>query len=285
MKKFFTLLTMLAIIGVANAQKERLLIDYFTVSNRDDFTNASQMRNQVITGIQSTNRLICIDVDSEKTLVIEESRRYSESAMGDQTARIGEMKRLGANYVLSGNVDNITTEQHTSSYDNSIYYTAEITFTLKITKTEDGSLLGSESIRVSGGGLLSSRATTREKALSNTNSAIKTRMKRFVDVYFPLEGTIAEIKEEKKGKMISCYISLGSDHGIDNGQLLNVFRIQQIAGRASRIEIGKLKVETVVAGDLSDCKVSKGGDVILKAFASGDPIVVETAARKPVVVL
>ncbi len=277
MKKLFMLFAIMATVCTASAQKERMWIDYFSFSTRDGHAHVNNLRNQVITGMSATERLIFIDVDTESALMIEESRRSKEGAMFDEVARMGKMKVLGAHYILSGNIDAISIDKKIIEDKKIVYFNARVKFTLKVTRVEDGSILASESFSITGGGQRLGKNP--EMAVVNTVSLAKDRMKRFIDNTFPLSGSVVEMKSEKKGKMEACYINMGSAHGLSAGQFLKVYQIKMIAGRESKIEIGQLKLDVVVAADLSDCKVSKGGDLILKAFLAGDKLEVQTIAR------
>ena len=58
--------------------------------------------------------------------------------------------------------------------------------------------------------------------------------------------------------------------------MLDVFEVKLIAGREAKTEIGSLRVEEVVAGDLSMCVVIKGGKEIMAAFRKGSEMRVLT---------
>ena len=49
-----------------------------------------------------------------------------------------------------------------------------------------------------------------------------------------------------------------------------------IAGKEAEINVGNLKVDEVVAGDLSDCSVTKGGKEIMTAFKAGSELRIKT---------
>lgn len=282
MKRFLLLLSLVMVTFSTslqaqesnNLEKKRVLVDYFsTLRNPMCQRYLGQVRNQVISGISATGRLVVIDVDSEETLKVEESRRMDKSAMGDELARVGEMKKLGANFGLFGSLDNIVVERKKTD-DGKVYYNATISVTLKAVRVDNGSLHGSDIFSIYGGGIGS--GTTEDKAVTSAVSAIRGKMETFVDKYFPLNGTIVEVKEQKRGKLISCYIDLGTALGVSKGQYVKVMAIRSIAGRESKIELGRMKVEETIAADRSECKVTKNGDDIFEAFNAGDPLVIET---------
>ena len=120
--------------------------------------------------------------------------------------------------------------------------------------------------------------SSRNEAVVSTLNRVKQSMDNFVNEYFKLSGTIVEMKEaNKKGDQAkSVYISLGSDSGMAKGQLLEVFEVKMIAGKEAEINVGNLKVDEVVAGDLSDCSVTKGGKEIMTAFKAGSELRIKT---------
>ena len=132
------------------------------------------------------------------------------------------------------------------------------TATKKVVATKDFKLTG----MLSGGG------DTPDEAITDALKQVKNQMKNFVDENFKLKAVILgegfEVKKIKE--MVSCLITMGSDHGVDKGQRLDVSVINIIAGRETNKVIGQITIQEVLAGDLSQCKVTKGGEEILKAM-------------------
>ena len=101
MKKLSMLLLAICAGISALAQKPVVVVDYFTSPSCKD-ASVSALRSEVIAGLSETGRVNLIDVESESALVLEANRRSSELALEDQTARMGAMKTLGANYIITG---------------------------------------------------------------------------------------------------------------------------------------------------------------------------------------
>ena len=89
-------------------------------------------------------------------------------------------------------------------------------------------------------------------------------------------GSVIEIAEAKKDEAKKVYIDLGSDLGITKGQKFDVREEREIAGRKINKVIGELKVESVEAGDISLCKVTKNGKAIQAAFNEGKTLSIIT---------
>lgn len=274
MKKALLTLFLSSVCSIAFAQKSVVIIDYFTNTASVDKSDASMLRSKVIDGINAINRVNLIDVESEATLALEASRRNSEMALEDKTARAGVMKTLGANYAIYGSVSKMDADYKTS--DSGSYYVGNIAYSLTVINLENGTVLGTKSFTYTG--LTGNTGSSRNEAIVSTLNRVKQSMDNFVNEYFKLSGTIVEMKEaNKKGDQAkSVYISLGSDSGMAKGQLLEVFEVKMIAGKEAEINVGNLKVDEVVAGDLSDCSVTKGGKEIMTAFKAGSELRIKT---------
>ena len=258
----------------AFAQKPVVLIDYFEAPKSVTAAGVTAVRSAVIAGINQMNRVQLIDVETESSLNMEGIRRSKESAIADETARLGAIRTLGANYIIRGTVSNVSGEYHKT--DNGSCYNGNIVFSLSVVNVENGVTVGTKNITYAG--LTGNVGSTADEAIVSTLGRVKQSMDNFVNEYFKIKGTVVEMKEtNKKGdKATSLYISLGSDSGISKGQKFNVYQVKMIAGVESQEEIGSLTVEEVVAPTLSQCKVTKGGKEIMTAFRNGVEIRVET---------
>lgn len=267
MKKIFFTLIGLVLCAFAFAQNQVVVVDYFTSpsSKSSDVTN---LRNHIIEGIYETGRVTLIDVDTEASLAKEASRRTSESSLADQTARLGVMKTLGADFLLTGSATVIKTEKDDNRYKG------HLVFTLKVVSAENGAIVGSETYEFSGS------ASTPAIAITECFEKAKKAMAAFVSKFFKAKGTIVEMGEIKNGKPETCYINLGASSGLEKGQVLIVNEVKMIAGVEGVEPIGKLKVEAVVADELAKCSVADGASEILTAFQTGHELRVITKQKK-----
>lgn len=272
MKKFITFFVAMSSCICLSAQKPVVVVDHFT-SASCEASALVNLRNQVISGIYETGNVNLIDVEAEETLAMETERRSSDLSLADQTARLGQMKRLGANYVLTGTASKLGADRK-----NSNYYTGNVVFTLKVVSTEDGTLVGSETYQYSN--MNAGSGSSADAALYETLGMVKNAMVEFASKYFNVKGAIVEMGEMKNGKLQTCYINLGSSSGIVKGDLMFVNEIKMIAGVEGREPVGKLKVEAIVADGLSKCKVVSGSDAILSAFQAGHELLVEGKEKK-----
>ena len=278
MKKILSLVAALAVSVCAFAQKPVVVVDYFTSPSCTE-SGVSALRSQVISGITETSRVNLIDVESEAALTLEASRRSSELALEDQTARMGAMKTLGANYIITGVASKIGADRKVTD-EGRVYYNGNVVYSLKVMSAEDGTLVGAETYTYAD--LTGSTGSTQEEAVVATLQKVNRAMKAFVSKYFKVEGLVVEMGEMKSGKAKNCYISLGTASGVVKGQKCEVFEVKSIAGRVTKTMIGVLQIEEVLAEDLSNCKFVSGAKEIVDAFQVGHELVIVTKEKKDI---
>lgn len=270
MKKniFLTTLFVVSCFISAMAQKPVVYVEYFSYKTGIGEAMAEQVRNSVISGINDTKRVELIDVASVPSLKVESERRQQEALMSDETARVGLMKQAGATHILQGFVSQVSiTKNRTEGANAHDYYSAMVNYSLKVIDAATGKLVASSEVSLGKGLADLSTGSTPEEAVTSTLKANRKRIQDFMDENFKLKAIVlAEEFTVKDNEMETCVVTLGTDHGVAKGQEIDVFVIRMIAGRESQKQIGTLKVTEVLAGDLSQCKVTKGGDEMKTAM-------------------
>ena len=263
-RKSFIVVLMAMVALIANAQKPVMYAGSFTYADNIPVSSVMEVRTAIVSGIIDTNRFDLIDADSEDQLNTEADRRASEDAMADKAARMGAMQDKAAQYLLYGYIAQC--EGMPSDTEGGFKFNGEVKFTVKVVQASDKKLVASKDFNLSG--LKSGGGDTPEAAIADALRHVKNDMKNFVDENFKLKAVvIGEGYETKKNKeMTTCLITLGSDHGVEKGQRLDVSVINIIEGRETNKVIGQLTIQEVLAGDLSQCKVTKGGEAILNAM-------------------
>ena len=127
--------------------------------------------------------------------------------------------------------------------------------------TKDGTVVFSNNYTASD-------SSCKTEAEAKTNALKKATVTcDMIENVFPLNGTLIELDyTEKKGKMKTCYVSLGSAHGVAEGTFLDVKSVVNKAGREVYEDIGVLKIEKILAEDLSECSVVSNGKELLEAI-------------------
>ena len=262
-RKFFLMANLAMCVLMANAQKPVMYAGSFTYADNVEVSNVLEVRSAIVSGIIDTQRFDLIDADSKDQLNTEAERRSSEEAMADKAARAGAMQEKAAQYILYGYIAQC--EGIASDTEGGFNYSGEVKFTVKVVQTSDKKVVASKDFNLSG--FKSGGGDTPQAAISDALRHVKNDMKNFVDENFKLKAVVlGEGFETKRDKMQTCLITLGSDHGVEKGQRLDVSVVEIIAGREVNKVIGQITIEQVMAGDLSKCKVSRNGEEILKAM-------------------
>lgn len=263
-RKFFLMANLAMCVLMANAQKPVMYAGSFTYADNVEVSNVLEVRSAIVSGIIDTQRFDLIDADSKDQLNTEAERRSSEEAMADKAARASAMQEKAAQYLLYGYIAQC--EGIASDTEGGFKYSGEVKFTVKVVQTSDKKVVASKDFNLSG--FKSGGGDTPQAAISDALRHVKNDMKNFVDENFKLKAVVlGEGFETKRDKeMVTCLINLGSDHGVEKGQRLDVSVVNMVAGREVNKVIGQITIQEVMAGDLSQCKVNKGGEEILKAM-------------------
>lgn len=288
MRKLF-LMTVALILGAITAMadepqgKLNVFIDYFSRPNSVSFPWAEAIRNNVMEGIQNTNRVNLIDVDSKNVLAIEQSRREQDNASaGDDMERLKVMTEEGANLLIQGIVNSVAVTSTTDKNGKVLGYDATLGVTLKVIDPSNGTTVVTKTFNLpkSVMGLsvssLTSHSDTEDQAVQTTAKLVGKEMKKFVEEAFPTEGQIVELDEVKNKEAKSAYINLGAANGMAKGAKFEVRIKRIIGGKTSLKLIGEAEVTDVEGDDLSKVKIKKGGKEINEAMENGQEVVVKS---------
>lgn len=146
--------------------------------------------------------------------------------------------------------------------------TGHIDCLLQIKDARTGEVLESKSFKKDGYEL------STEAAMKEACKSVRKEFRKYLNSCYPLCGDILEKKSAKKDKLKEVYISLGTDLQVQKDMTFIVYEVATVANREARTELGKLKVTAVSGGDISLCKVTKGGDKIGDALANEKTLLV-----------
>lgn len=265
MKKILLFLAMaLCSIGVF-AKKQVVYVEYFSYSAEIGDVRTEQVRNAVISALASYQHIQVVDVASQSSLAKEKSRRSDEDALEDETARIGKMKKLGANFLIQGYVSTLDiTEkvEYNKKGKAKTTYNAVMSYSVKVIDCENGTLLSTDMFTYDCKNCKNTEECV-QKMLKKTPKSVK----EVVTKNFKLSSIILDSDyEANKGKLVKCYINLGEDDGVVPGTIFAVKKAIIKVGRVSWVEAGEIEVINIVAGDLALCKVKKGSADIYTAL-------------------
>lgn len=261
MKKIvFLFLISMYVINIY-AKKQVVYVEYFSYAESVGEARTEQIRGSVISCLTSYQHLQVVDVASQQSLSIEKNRRSKEDALEDETARIGKMKQLGADYLIQGYISNLEITEH-KEYNKKgkekITYSATLSYSIKVIECENGTLLSTDLFNRD-----CKNCKNADECVQKLLKNMPQNVKGIVTKNFKLNSIILDSDyESAKGKLIRCYINIGEDDGVVPGTEFAVKKAIIKAGRVSWTEVGTLVVENVVAADLALCKVKKGADEI-----------------------
>ncbi|MBR0036832.1 MAG: hypothetical protein IJP70_04250 [Bacteroidales bacterium] len=258
MKRLFLMLSALCTTAtlLMAADLPVMYVEYFPIASESYQPFVEEVRNSVIAGIDKTQRFTLVDVASQQSLQIEESRRSSLANMPDSLSRNGLMKQLGAHYILTGYLHTLACEESKFA-DDVVGYMATLSLSLKIVDTSNGTTVKTQDIKFLGehGGF----GKTADDAVTNLMQHLKKAMVPFIYTGFPVEGIVADTDYQlKKDEMTFCYVTMGKQHGMYNGLKLKAYGCKLIAGEKMFSDKATLTV-VEVSDRLCRCRVESGG--------------------------
>ena len=269
MKKLFVMAAMLlSVVGaIAQDAKQTVLVEQFVNKSSAKDVEANALQQAIVSGLVSTGRLNVVDAGTMVDL---------PTVKNDRLIYLGDN---GIGWMVEGILNTVSTAKKSMNISGktSYYYEGNINYTLTLINTETGLTTISETYTDS------STGDSETEAITAAINDAKKRMNRFVQNHFKVEATIKALDEvdAKKG-VKTCYISIGSDMGVENGQIFEVFAQIQIAGENVDRKIGEVKVVEVVSGTMSRCSTKSGGPEIKGAFDKQQKITVRSRAKKTI---
>ena len=269
MKRLNTIaaLIFMALSLMAQDDKPNVVVAEFVNKSNVSNVACNNLRQEIVSGLMDTGRLTVVEQTTLGDL---------PSAKNEKLIKLNEM---GIQYYIEGTFNSADRKSKTvnSSLGSKTLYECTISYTLTIIDTETGVTKSSETLKDS-----HSSGATSDEALLKASEKARKQMKRFVDNNFKVEAIIKALDEvdPKKG-VKTCYINIGSNAGIAKDQIFEVFCQKEIVGEMIESKIGELKVEEVLSGTLSKCKVKDGGEDIKKNFDAQNTLTVRTRAKKP----
>lgn len=267
MKKVFVMAVMLlSFVGsMAQDTKQMVLVEKFVNKSNANDAVANTLQQSIVSGLVGTNRLNVVDAATMVDL---------PTVKNDLLVYLGDN---GIGWMVEGILNSVSSARKsmTISGKTTYYYEGNVNYTLTLINTETGFTAISETFNDS------STGDSETEAITAAANDAKKRMERFVQNNFKVEATIKALDEvdPKKG-VKTCYVNIGSDMGVEKGQIFEVFAQIQVAGENVDRKIGEVKVMEVVSGTMSRCSTKDGGPAIKSAFDNQQKITVRSRAKK-----
>ena len=185
-----------------------------------------------------------------------------------------------AQYLVTAQLSDISASRKVKTYDRKdskgreytetkTYYGAVTSVAITFKNLETGELTTST---ISGRCSEYSLAKSADEAIRNALDELSNNIYEYYNEVYPIRANIIERGTEKKDKTKEVYVDVGSRF-VSEDVHFDVFIVGQVAGRETRKNIGRIRVREVMGGDISLCKVQKGGKEIKAAFDGGSAIV------------
>ena len=219
----------------------------------------------------NSGRFSIFDHDRLKQIIYEKGIQNGQIDESNANSFLDLGKSIGIQYFIAGNIKNIATRS-TIDLTNSLAYTAQITFSLKIINVNTGDIGNAKDFDSfsSIGGIVSLTYDTEQNAILKTIQLMKKSVSNFVNDNFPVSFPLMNILSEKNGEAEIVEIMGGKSLGLNKNLKLKVICITQreFNGKIieKRKEIGTLKITEVQGDEISEAKVLSGGKEISIAF-------------------
>ena len=265
-----------------NAQNDKVVVAIYDFSYNPDLAYKEflpTIKQTVTSAFQRSGRFTILNRASdgliEKELKLQKTREYFSNSMIEQG------KRVGAKYVVSGDVDRISVQEKSGS-QGAVSYAAGFAFMIKVIDIEKNEIIASEQINASAGdgmfGMFSSSSSSPRAAIDGTLKKIDEKIDKFILKYFgSSEINISEIIELKGNKVTKVLIAGGSTSGLSKGLSLEVFTPVEAEKDGKKIirkkSIGIMVIEKVEDENFSICKIKDGGELIKIHSDKGDKLI------------
>lgn len=225
-------------------------------------------------------------VDRSKLNQVKQEKDLQKTREFFNESMVTQGKSLGAEHIVTGNVDEISTSHKIS--DGKRYYSADISFSIKVLNVATGAVLASKQITTKGGGtlgMLTGKSETAEDAVRAAMKKIDRKVNNFISENFAATSIyIVEITDSDDTKAKKVLISAGKNMKVKKGKKLEVFIEVEttVAGKKMirQKNIGELKVVRVEDENFSVCQVKKGAKEILSLINDGKKIMAKFKQSK-----
>jgi hypothetical protein len=271
MKKIFIVFSFILIIGFANGQEKnqkKILIGIipFTclVEQRDFVLFVQEM---VVSTFAKSNQFVFVERDKFEGLKKEIESQKGEDFIESKAIETGKL--LGAQFLISGNINSCTSEFHQELQkllkNSKKVFPANISLSIKVINITSGQVIAIDTFTGTSKG---------ENALDAKNKAVKAlepSIEKFIKKNFPLVIGLAEISTvTSKGEAKIVLVTGGKSLGFKKGDKLNVIEVTELEVEGKKlernIELGELKISKIDDDNFSTCTVISGGLEINSKF-------------------
>jgi curli biogenesis system outer membrane secretion channel CsgG len=259
--------------------KEVIALYPFTTSSLYSYDFALSAGNAVEAGFVRSKRFTV--VERSRFGIIKEEDKFKEANTEEV---VKKASKLGAKILVAGHIIAVTTAYDAGSSTIQLptlkNYIAQISLSFKIIEVENGSIKKSETIMGKGKG------TTPAEAMQDAYQEIDRLARAQVAEFLPQRFVYSsEVEVDKKNRLKKFKIWGGSDQGLKEGDLIDIYELSYITNpnTGKRIEEKKLrgtaKVVEVNSTETATCELqnaaTSGEQLLNDLKAKPDNIVFE----------
>ena len=251
---FLFLLSLLPLIGVSQDLRPKVLVGFFSHSQSISLNAVKVLRDNYVNEINKCSRMVSFDLAqlckiNATCFVTDESER-NKYLISD------EIVQVNADFLIEGVVTDIDISSKLDD-EGKKEYVGRVVYKINVMDVQNNTLAFSEEKKYTASGR-SSEKDALEMLARMIGLTCET-----IEVISPLEGEIMDMDYlVKDDKLETCYINIGLNHGVREGDYFDVKKARFIAGRVVYSHVGRIRVKEVMEGNRSLCKVSSKGKEI-----------------------
>lgn len=277
------LLALTAVLPLAaqTPEKDVVVIDAFARCREVPASYAEAVRQVVIAEFVHRNRQQVVDAALIPALaagIAGPLPTTAVTASSDQAAflaarRTPAMAEAGARFLLTGSITEYKFA-HTELKNGKAGFRTTMTLLISGYDMKLGKEIPAHIF------VLKGEAPVAEDADRAAVASLAGQLPYFIYNNFRFETVILQLaSHNKKGALKECYIHCGSDRGVQQGDLFEVYEEIPIANVITRQQVGRLRVNEVTDTQVARCKVTKGAAEIEDAFKQGRPLTAISAGK------
>jgi curli biogenesis system outer membrane secretion channel CsgG len=243
---------------VAEKGKEVVAIYPFTCSGFSYYDYALNAGNAVEAGFVRSKRFTV--VERSRFGIIKQEELFKEANTEEVVKKSG---KLGAKILVTGNVMSSTSVTEVKSGTAFGYrFTAQLGIMFKIIDVQTGAILKSEPVLADGKG------NTPSEALQESYKDLDKKARMYVAEFLPQRFEYAsEVEVDKKGKLKKFKIWGGSDHGLKEKDVVEIYKLTYVTNpkTGKKIEekklIGTAKIIEINSNESCTLDLQKSGEI------------------------
>jgi hypothetical protein len=280
MKKLSVLFICLLVANMmfAQAKKKVVLIGDVKCGYENSKPYSDNVHDVIVQAFVEKALHEVIDINTLSAVDKEFIRMSGERGLNeDNFKNLQDARIKGANFIITGTLSNYDAIPVKNDKGELVGYNGKLNFIFKVTNFQDGTQKGTANIACTT--LLYQK--TKDAAIMKAITNAKKKVIKEIIKIFPPSAPIVEITSTKKNAAKTLVLEIGAGLGIQKGDIFKVCEKKKYRGKIRIVEIGKVKVTSVQGDDFCECKVTKGGDVILKDFNEEKEIFAEQLPKRP----